>query len=580
MNFLKLQLRQSRFASTAGKAGLYFRTLRHLRFSQLSGQVMMRVRGRLLDPAKILAEAPGGWEWSEIGGEVNVPAPALLQDPSELSHGVFTFINQKADLGTSVDWSASGMPRLWSYNLHYFDWIWALLGNEDEKSESGEVSKIGSLEVAKRLVLDWIENHPPSRSAGGWEPYPISLRLMNWSLLFGVRHRGSLESDPDFKVKLLGSIAKQAKWLEVNLETHIQANHLLENLVAFACVGSIFEGAAPKRLLRKYQPMLEAELAEQFLGDGLHYERSPMYHLRMLWLLEVLEATVSPVEVESLKLKLLKSKGREALAKLRHPDGEISLFNDAVTGIYPDAWKDEGAPCGAWSLPDAGYYGYRDDAGNYLAIDAGAVGPDYQPGHAHADYLSFELSLQGKRIITDTGIGTYDAGVRRTFDRSTAAHSTVEVAGENSAEVWGGFRVGRRVTPEVEQWTEDSGMYLKASHDGYRYLPTKAKHTRSFEWRDGALKVEDCVKVSADEQAIARFHFSPDCVVELSEGEAIIDHSGSRYRCLFDSTCDAKLVTQPSCSEFGVSRDRSVLELYFTLSRGENTWVTTIEPII
>lgn len=575
---------------------LYLRTLRHLRLSQLSGQVMMRVRQRLLDPAKVLADVPVGWEWPENGGALDLEPPAPLQDPGDLSRGTFTFINQKADLGFPVDWSAAGMPRLWSYNLHYFDWIWSFEDGEVLKTRRLEDEKIGSCEDFKtaalqdfptsrlqaiRLVEDWIENHPPGKSAGGWEPYPISLRLMNWSLLFGVRYRDALEDSSEFKFKLLESIARQVKWLEVNLETHIQANHLLENLVALVCVGKVMDGSSAKRVLKKYEPMLERELKEQFLADGMHYERSPMYHLRMLWLVEVLDSlSQNSLSLSEGSLSGLLERGKEALSRLRHPDGEIALFNDAVTGIYPDLWKTEKAESGAWSLPDAGYYGYRDDSGNYLVIDAGAVGPDYQPGHAHADYLSFELSLAGKRIITDSGIGTYDAGERRSYDRSTAAHSTVEIAGQNSAEVWGGFRVGRRVTPEVEQWTEDSGMYLKASHDGYRHLPSKAKHTRSFEWDEGTLKVEDSVKVSADEQAIARFHFSPDCVVELNEGEAIIEHSGARYRCLFDSSCEAKLVTQPSCSEFGVSRDRSVLELHFTLSRGQNTWVTTIEPII
>jgi hypothetical protein len=32
-----------------------------------------------------------------------------------------------------------------------------------------------------------------------------------------------------------------------------------------------------------------------------------------------------------------------------------------------------------------------------LILDVAPVGPDYLPGHAHADTLSFELSLFGQR---------------------------------------------------------------------------------------------------------------------------------------------------------------------------------------
>lgn len=557
---------------------------------------MVRLKRKFLDPAKMLAAAPSGWAWLDEnpGISLNLAAPAPLQDAADLAAGKFTFINQTADLGSPVDWSAAGMPRLWAYNLHYFDWIWSFGDGEVLKTRRLEDEKIGSCEDFKtaalqdfptsrlqaiRLVEDWIDNHPPSRSAGGWEPYPISLRLMNWALLFGVRYRDALEDSSEFKFKLLESIARQVKWLEVNLETHIQANHLLENLVALVCVGKVMGGSSAERVLRKYQPMLERELEEQFLDDGMHYERSPMYHLRMLWLLEVLGRLEVLKSGSREDLKLLE-RGKAALSKLRHPDGEIALFNDAVTGIYPDLWKSEKTESGAWSLADAGYYGYRDTVGNYLIVDAGAVGPDYQPGHAHADYLSFELSLNGKRIITDTGIGTYDAGERRSYDRSTAAHSTVEIAGQNSAEVWGGFRVGRRVTPKVEQWTgSESAMQLRASHDGYAHLPSKAMHSRSFKWAGEVLVIEDEVVVVGDEFAINRLHFSPECEVELGVGALIVRIDGAAYRCSFDSSCQASIEVHPSCVEFGVSRDRPVLVMKHDLKHGPNKWSVRMEQI-
>jgi uncharacterized heparinase superfamily protein len=94
-------------------------------------------------------------------------------------------------------------------------------------------------------------------------------------------------------------------------------------------------------------------------------------------------------------------------------------------------------------LPDSGYS--RVEMGDAVAlIDRAAVGADYLPGHAHAATLSFELSLFGQRVIVISGTSVYGSGEQRQLERGTAAHSTVVVDGENSSEVWGGFRVARR----------------------------------------------------------------------------------------------------------------------------------------
>ena len=80
-------------------------------------------------------------------------------------------------------------------------------------------------------------------------------------------------------------------------------------------------------------------------------------------------------------------------------------------------------------------------------FDVGPVGPDYQPGHAHADTLALETSYRGSRLFVDPGTFAYDRDERRHYDRSTAAHNTVCIDGRDSSEVWHIFRVGRRAYP-------------------------------------------------------------------------------------------------------------------------------------
>ena len=62
-------------------------------------------------------------------------------------------------------------------------------------------------------------------------------------------------------------------------------------------------------------------------------------------------------------------------------------------------------------------------------MNVGSVGPAYQPGHAHADTLSFELSVDGLRWFVNTGVSGYGVTADRSYERSSEAHNTVVVDG-------------------------------------------------------------------------------------------------------------------------------------------------------
>jgi hypothetical protein len=82
--------------------------------------------------------------------------------------------------------------------------------------------------------------------------------------------------------------------------------------------------------------------------------------------------------------------------------------------------------------------------------------PPHQPGHAHCDALAFELSFAGHRFITDTGLFEYRAGDRRHRARTTAAHSTLQIDGQEQAEIWSAHRVGGRPVVELVGWDGES----------------------------------------------------------------------------------------------------------------------------
>jgi uncharacterized heparinase superfamily protein len=213
-----------------------------------------------------------------------------------------------------------------------------------------------------------------------------------------------------------------------------------------------------------------------------------------------------------------------ALGFFVHGDGRLGLFNDGAEldgGGVAQLLRLSGAEDAPEILPDAGYA--RLQRGPMLALfDAGHVGPDENPGHAHADTLSFELSVGRERVVVNGGTYAYQHSLRNTF-RGTAAHSTVSLEGYDSAEVWGGFRVGRRpkvVTLSLQGGAEPlpgGDIWAEGSHDGYRHLGVTHRRKLLLAGDGSRLRGED--EISFDKGLKARvrahFHLHPDIGVRL-----------------------------------------------------------------
>ncbi len=484
--------------------GRLLRTVRHLRFRQIRWQIANRVRRHFEDPSVLQKEDPPDYPDTRWGPETQYQPPRQPNPAPDFLRGRFSFLNDARDLGCPPDWKAPGASKLWQYNLHYFDWVWSCSFKEGAKA-----------------AVDWIEQHPPQRGAVGWEPYPVSLRVMNWCGWFFCRHGKRTAGDEELAGKIWASLWRQTKWLESHLEFHLLGNHLLENATALCLAGSCFNGNDAARWLETGANLLREELKEQFLPDGMHYERSPMYHARVSYLLQLLNGCGMP-KVKSLVRPLLKDT-RDALKKLMHPDGEIALFNDAAFGIAPIQGALEGdASCeapGVWNLPGAGYYGARTADGTYVCIDAGEAGPSYQPGHAHADLFSFELSIRGHRVIVDSGTFDYVNSSMRRWCRSTRAHNTLEIDGRNQSEVWSAFRVGRRASPRRIRWEHFQNRFrLSACHGGYSHLRGSPVHGRGFSWNPegGELLIVDRVTSRRPQKLRRLFHIHPSCRLSIA----------------------------------------------------------------
>lgn len=541
---------------------LWYHTVRPLRGRQLLAQLRARLVRYTEDPAAFRARPVPAYPGARLRPRAPFLPPAARAQPrEELLAGEFAFLNRREQIGFPPRWSAPELPRLWQYNLHYFEYLWDL-----------------GIDAGRILALDWIERHPLGPAQIGWEPYPTSLRLVNWCAFFFGENRERSEADVALRDALWSSIFLQSEWLARHLERHLLGNHLLENGAALLLAGRCFEGDVAARWERAGRALLAAELAEQILADGGHVERSPMYQLRVAWLLLALRnasgAALAPL-IDGPLGRLLR-----AVAELRHPDGEIPLLNDSAFDVYPppgrliEHARVTGAPAPepaleprVFALPETGYYGAAGRGGAWLVCDAGPIGPDYQPGHAHGDLFSFELSLSGRRVVTDSGVHGYEGDALRAWCRSTRAHNTVEIDGQSQCEFWSVFRVGRRARPhDVRFEPREGGFRLSAWHDGYQRLAGQPRHQRRFVWHPrGVLLVRDEVSSSRSVTARSRLHLHPDCVVEEIAGlRARIRHPGGVFQVVFVGAGELALEVSDYCPEFGSRLERRALRFETT----------------
>ncbi|AHY53035.1 heparinase II/III family protein [Bradyrhizobium japonicum] len=467
------------------------RTVRHL----LPEQIVNRIKRRIFPPRISHGAAPSlrrpTGTWRNAAGR-----PVSMLSPRR-----FLILGQVAELLDGTGWNNPAMPKLWLYNLHYFDDLRAE-ACESRASWHGD------------LIKAWIAENPPMMG-NGWEPYPLSLRIVNW-IAWALAG-----NDPDSAAR--DSLATQARALSASLEYHLLGNHLLANAKALVFAGCYFSGAEADRWRRTGLDLLQREWREQVLSDGGHFELSPMYHAILLEdVLDLVQLSrIYPHELAEAAATwpALATRMLAWLGEMVHPDGEIAFFNDAALGIartygqladYAASLhvsRSEDDTIGR--LADSGYVRLR--SGPWLAIfDAAEVGPSYLPGHAHADTLSLEVSFGDRRLITNSGTSSYAHDAIRDEERSTGAHATVEIDAENSTEVWASFRVGRRAHPFGRSVSVTGDVQsASASHDGYRWLPGRPVHYRSVTVSPTSLVVRDRVTGEGNHTIIGRFPLHP-----------------------------------------------------------------------
>lgn len=442
-----------------------------------------QIKYRLVKPKRVLTP------WDGAFAQVDLADFQNKQKSLSNSDGVwsFSFLNLEQSFShDSIDWSFGNYGMLWTYNLNYFDWL-----------HQPGMSKEQGLETLSRFYSTPAEKNPVIL-----HPYPTSLRIINTA-----KYISKWDIKEDW---LYYELVSDLKFLSCRLEYHLLANHLLENAFALYIGGVITNQV---EFIQKGKKLLVRELKEQVLNDGMHYERSPMYHLiileRLLDALNFAKASSDDLEftLESYAVRMT------GLAMIWEDLDRIPMMQDSAYDVaftvpeilkYSESLLGEKFPSKPNELKDSGYRNFKSDSFSLFA-NVGSIGPSYQPGHAHADELNFELFYKGSPIIVDTGVSTYEKNERRLRERSTNSHNSV-VLGDNSSDVWSGFRVGKRANVKINV---DNDQQLTATHNGFGTLVS-----RNFDSsEDGQMTLTDVVVYQSSSKGFygkGYLHLHPD----------------------------------------------------------------------
>jgi hypothetical protein len=213
---------------------------------------------------------------------------------------------------------------------------------------------------------------------------------------------------------------------------------------------------------------------------------------------------------------------RSLPALVAHLAAETAPGNaEAAWLVGPDAVADIELTEGSAAFPEGGVFVLRGGT-DHVFVDCGPVGLAGRGGHGHNDCLSFEATLDGTRIVVDSGTYVYTASpVERNRFRSTAAHNTPRVDGAEQNRI-----------PESLWNLEDDArpivllsepLRFRGGHTGYLRLadPVAVTRTLALDPATHTLLIDDTFAAEGEHALEIPFHLPPDVRPELREDNCV-----------------------------------------------------------
>jgi hypothetical protein len=451
-------------------------------------------------------------------------------EAQQISDGRFVSNGVGYDFGaiSKIEWGTEVVDReynRWHDDLGYFCYLLPLAMSDPQRALLIAAQLCERLDESAPLRLF---QRPPSV----FSPMSLSKRILSLlsvlALWPGSEPAAPAESGQRMRARqtVLEHLARCERMLKWTLERHLGYNHAVSSNAALAACE-----AARGRSDNMFVNRVVAELESGVLSDGFWAERSPSYHIHMNFVARSLLEIPALDRSTRATLERIVDQMTDALDVVVHPDGEIAVMNDAAhnDAVTPAVvgWEPQPSSSGRRILDESGYAKMWNDS-FCLIMDAGPMGPDEVIGHGHADFLSFELSVRGERMIVDPGLASTAGGPARMWTRSAQSHNGPTFIGLEPAEFFGTWRVGRR----GQAWFENTAgvQTLRGVCNGYS--ATAGLVSRTVQMETGRLSWIDSWEVSPPNQPQCNLFIDGAwSVSQQNDGTVLLQHRQHGWEC-------------------------------------------------
>lgn len=460
---------------------------------------------------------------------VRVARPASAEEIRAAKHGDFNISGVNVHITRNMDWTYDPLgSATFRGRLHDLRWLDPLFYAYREHGD------IKALQRAKRIVVDWVENNPLRQPTTDrtWFDKVVGDRAPYIAYATRAAACEGLLNNQGLARKLLGSVEQHIRYL-ADRKRYSPTNRGL-----FMDLGLIFSGrqmkflpGATKARNRGERRFVSNVNSNVIPGEGMWLEHSTTYQF----------LTVNVIE-RFLEIDKKKRPGLEQLLNTMKDTAAWMTEPDLHWVQAGDSYQDK-ADRFAQAIS-------RDQRGMRVLLKSGvafvkkkdsylSLLSDYHGSvHRHSDDLSFDLYENGHRIVSDTGIPDKDFGTPYLFAISAAAHSVVEVDGQDF--------------PRDDAHAYGSGLLASGEGGGwYALLATNplvaaqgVDHNRLLLYKPGtALIVADRLRSSTTHTYRSFFQFGPDFGLQL-DSDKIRLHAGHDQVNVFNDSTDPTLKRQ------------------------------------
>lgn len=431
-----------------------------------------------------------------------------------------------------------------------------------------------------RSIDSWLESNPYLYGVNWTSSLELAERVISWAMLY-PRVADQVASDENFRRRWLDSIYLHLTRISRKLSLYSSANnHLVGELVGLFVGASCFNFWPECEGWRKRaQKLLEREILLQVGEDGVNREQALSYHLftmELFLLAFAIGRNTGHAFSEGYANRL---RGMAAfLESVATPSGDLPWYGDsddargfvlseeengfevtmqlagllfaqpnwlafsrqttvAARALVPElipsiaAKRSSAAPTSAKPrelFPDAGLACVQSNDGNVkLLMDFGPLGFTSMAAHGHADALAIWLAIGDEYFLVDAGTYAYHSHPEwREYFRSTGAHNTARIDGENQSKMAGRFLWSAKANSRLLGFDNKNGQItIDAEHDGYQRLPEPVTHRRTvhFDRASGNVSLEDNFRGTGRHRVELFFHMHEDTeILSVRDGEAQI----------------------------------------------------------